>query len=118
MRQGRLSGRPFCFVGFLSTPFVAIDSASEWTSVTRSRRVTGAEVARRGVRQARSHRSKQTHFLTRSMGAGSSRRSPEAISGLIRPPCLRLCADLSDAILEWDMPWDGPPDASHSGHRV
>ena len=36
----------------------------------------------------------------------------------VRPPCLRLCAGLSDAILEWDMPWDGPPDASHSGHKV
>jgi hypothetical protein len=35
----------------------------------------------------------------------------------VRPPCLRLCAGLSDAILDWDMPWDGPPDASHSGHR-
>jgi hypothetical protein len=36
----------------------------------------------------------------------------------VRPPCLRLCAGLSDAILESDMPWDGPPDASHGAHKV
>ena len=36
----------------------------------------------------------------------------------VRPPCLRLCIGLSDAILEWDMPWDGPPGASRSGHTV
>ena len=34
------------------------------------------------------------------------------------PPCPRLCAGLSDAILEGDMPWGGPPDASHGGHKV
>ena len=27
-------------------------------------------------------------------------------------------AGLSVAILEGDMPWDGPPDVSHGGHRV
>jgi len=36
----------------------------------------------------------------------------------VRPACLRLCADLSDAILEWDMPWDESPDGSHGAHTV
>jgi hypothetical protein len=42
----------------------------------------------------------------------------DGITHQVRPPCLRLCAGLSDAILDWDMPRDGPPDASPGEHKV
>jgi hypothetical protein len=36
----------------------------------------------------------------------------------VRPPCLRLGVGQPDAILDWDMPWDGPPAPSDGGHKV
>lgn len=35
-----------------------------------------------------------------------------------RPPCLRIGAGQPGAILDWDMPWGGPPLLSDRKHRV